>query len=227
MKEKKEQRIICGFSESAWKSLVVKSLRIGWIDGLKKASEMLSKSTMEQLLIAGIFEDLFPGSWGELNKELEEIKNQNWTGLCSHETHHGRGYTDMFCDMEKEACSNARKEGYNIMEQIVQPNSQLKWLNPRVFNCLYTWNKINPKDEGVKRLPFNSPFIGMPQCILDGHTKEGKEKGLTIGLLSGHYDNHRKIGENIAKIGHWGVIRKQFLNQKIIPVLSEKQLSIF
>ena len=214
--ERKEQKIIEGFSESAWKSLVVKSLRIGWVEGLQKCSKMLCKSEVKQLLVAGIFEDLFPGSWEELNQILNEIDTQNWESLCSHQTHHGRGLSNAFCNYEKESCANGRKQGYDMMEQIVQKNSNLRWLNPRVFNCLYTWIKISPQDAGVKRNPFYMPFAGMPECILDGHTMEGKKSGLIVGLLSGHYDNHRKIGENIMRVGHWGAIRKQFAAQKTV-----------
>jgi hypothetical protein len=40
--------------------------------------------------------------------------------------------------------------------------------------------------------------------------------------LSGHYNNHRKIGENVKKVGHWGCIRKKFKNEKIIIDLNPK-----
>ena len=223
----KEIKFKEGFSISAWKSLVVKSLRIGWVEGLEKVSTVLCKSEIKQLLVAGIFEDLFPGSWDELNSILKDIESQNWISLCSYDTHHNRGYTGQFCAMEKEAVKNARKEGYNIMEQIVQPNSNLKWLNPRVFNCLYTWIKINPKDSGVKRRPLSLKYTGMPECILDGHTYEGKLSNKSVLLLSGHYDNHLKISEKVSSVGHWGLIRKIFAKELIISHEKSKQLLIF
>ena len=40
----KQQRFIDDWSESAWKSLVVKSLRMGWPIGLEQAAGRLSRS---------------------------------------------------------------------------------------------------------------------------------------------------------------------------------------
>ena len=91
------------FSESAWKSLIVKSLRIGWVEGLEKASKVLPPSIIKPLLTAGLFEDVFPASWEELNECLEEIETKNYESLCSRNTHHGRGYTEEFCKMADEA----------------------------------------------------------------------------------------------------------------------------
>lgn len=213
----KEITFIDGFSESAWKSLVVKSLRIGWVNGLQEASKKISKSTMESLLLAGLFEDVFPGSWKELDNCILEIKSGNYKSLCERNTHHGRGYTDAFCDLENEAVEKGRSEGYELMKE-VQNNSSLRWLNPRVFNCLYTWMKIKPNDENSKRAIMTHQFSGMPECILDGHTYEGKCSGRRIGLLSGHYSQHREIGKLVSFVGHWGIIRKKFLSENIVPV---------
>lgn len=219
-------RYIEGFSESAWKSLVVKSLRIGWVEGLQKASEVLCKSTVNQLLVGGLFEDLFPGSMKELNQEINEILSRDYESLCSHETHHGRGYTDRFCDMEQEAVENGPQEGNRIFWGRIKPYSNIKWLNPRIYNCLYTWAKINPQDEGAKREPLHVLFPGMPDCILDGHTVEGNRTKHKVTLLSGHYHNHRIIGERVMSEG-WEGIRKEFLNGRIAHSKRPVQKSLF
>jgi hypothetical protein len=222
----KKIRYIEGFSESAWKSLVVKSLRIGWVEGLQKASEVLCKSTVNQLLIGGLFEDLFPGSMKELNQEVDEILRKDYESLCSHETHHGRGYTDQFCDMEEEAVENGPKEGNKIFFGKVRTYSKITWLNPRVYNCLYTWDKINPQDEGVKREPLHLSFAGMPDCILDGHTVEGNWMKQKVTFLSGHYFNHREIGKRVMREG-WEGLRKMLMNEKIILDKSPTQKILF
>ena len=211
----KEIKFRNGFSESAWKSLVVKSLRIGWVEGLDKASKILPPSMLKPLLTAGLFEDVFPASWEELDECIEEIETRDWEALCSRQTHHGRGYTDKFCDMADEAIKMGPIMGTDIMITLVVPNSNLKWLNSRVYNCLYTWVKIAPKDVGVKRVPLHMEFLGMPECILDGHTYEGKRKGRIVTLLSGHYENHRTIGRRVMKEG-WEGIKQEFITNKLI-----------
>lgn len=226
MKAQKEIKFIDGFSESVWKSLVVKSLRIGWVDGLNQASYRLSKSTMQSLLTAGIFEDLFPGSLNELNVEYNEIKNGEYYELCKHQTHHGRNYSNAFCDMESEAVKEGRSKGYGIMINYVAPNTDLKWLNPRVNNCLYTWYKIKPTDEGKTRNVLELDFKGIPDCVIDGHTYEGKQLGRSCLLLSGHYENHRKIGEIVMKNG-WNPIIEEFKKQPIHEIKKTTQIELF
>lgn len=224
MKTQKEIKFIDGFSESVWKSLVVKSLRIGWVDGLIAASYRLNKSTIQSLLTAGIFEDLFPASFEQLNEQLKQIKEGDYIALCSHQTHHGRGFTEEFCNMEKEAVRYGRMAGYKIMEEIIRPNSNLTWLPPRIFNCLYTWNKINPQDtEKLKRNPLEMDFIGIPDCIIDGHTYEGKQQGKNCLLLSGHYENHRAIGKIVMEQG-WKPIVDKFKTDKINLIKKEQLL---
>jgi len=213
-----------GFSESAWKSLVVKSLRIGWVEGLEKASKVLPPSIVKPLLIGGLFEDTFPASFEELNECLEEIETKNYEALCSRETHHGRGYTEEFCDMADEACQQGPLVGGDIMNKLMRKKSNLTWLNPRVYNCLYTWAKITPEDVGVKRQPLHMEFLGMPTNILDGHTYEGKRRGRIVALLSGHYENHRTIGKRVMKEG-WDKIREEFMTDTLVrPAWIEQTL---
>ena len=83
-------KMIDGYSESLWKSVVVKSLRIGWPAGLEEASRRLNKSTMKSLLICGLFEDVFPPE-EELQEAMDEVNRFDFEALCSRETHHGQG----------------------------------------------------------------------------------------------------------------------------------------
>lgn len=36
-----------------------------------------------------------------------------------------------------------------------------------------------------------------------------------------------KIGENITKVGHWGILRNRFKSEKIITFVDNKQLALF
>ncbi|OFW47586.1 MAG: hypothetical protein A2163_00770 [Actinobacteria bacterium RBG_13_35_12] len=200
-----------GYSESVWKSLAVKSLRIGWIEGLMEATRSLCPSIIKTLLIGGLFEDVFPIGITDLNDCLNEIDHLDFKKLCARDTHHGRGYTDQFCDLEQEACTTGKKEGVEIVKEL-SSKTPIKWMNPRIFNCLYTWYKINPDDPGMKREPLKNPFVSMPNCMIDSHTFEGKAKGVnTPLLLSGHYANHRLIGQRVMKEG-WDNLREEMFN---------------
>jgi hypothetical protein len=105
---KRPLTFVAGYSESLWKSLVVKSLRIGWPIGLEEAANHLPESSMEALLICGLFEDVFPPQ-SELADCLAEIKVRNYFALCSRETHHGRGLTEAFCSLKKKRLQQQAK----------------------------------------------------------------------------------------------------------------------
>lgn len=220
---KKSIKFRAGLSESAWKSLVVKSLRIGWVQGLERAAEVLPKSIIDGLLICGIFEDLFPSGYEEMNTILYYIKEKHYLKLCEFETHHGRGYADQFCDMEKEAVRNGRARFQELRTELMK-NVNLYWVNPRIANCLYTWLKIAPQDVGVRRSAFKMEWNGMPLAILDGHTYEGKQMKHEITLLSGHYENHRKIGRIVMSEG-WDVLRENL--KKDDTIMDERQKKMF
>ena len=214
MKARKEYLVIDGMSESIWKSMVVKALRIGWVEGLQAAAERLPRSTMDGLLVCGLFEDLFPAGLRELEMEYQEIRRQDYEALCAHETHHGRGYAPVFFNMAGEAMAN-RMLATNFTAQIAQETS-LKWINPRVFNCVYTWGRIAPKDEGVLRDPFHHPFTGVPMSVVDSHTLEGKRSGAGMTILSGHYENHLRLHRVFTE--GWGWVRDQVAAEPVYKV---------
>jgi len=223
----KNVELINGFTKSAWKSLVIKSMRIGWVEGLQEATKNLPKSEIATVCVGTLFEDTFPVRYKDLNECYHEIKNGEWEKLCSRNTHHGRGYTEAFFNMAEEACQTDKNMAYNrgIMAAI-QQNTDIKWINERVYNCLYTWYKINPqKDSNYLRNPLHHKWSGMPLNILDGHTYEGKRKGKDCLLLSGHYENHRHIGKRVMTEG-WEPIRNEFINDKTI-IAPNTQLNLF
>jgi hypothetical protein len=195
---------IDGFSKSAWRSLAVKSLRMGWIAGLRRAQEAIGKSEVKQILTCGTFEDIFPAE-AELRAVLEEIKALDYTALCSRQTHHGRGLTPRFCELEPRAvaaASGAQRELWNA----ARPYGL--FLPPRSLNCFWTWLEIHPTDVGQRREVDATPWAGMPSVMLDGHTLEGKIAKRSVTLLSGHYHQHLKLSRLVAA-GGWEAIRTE------------------
>jgi hypothetical protein len=193
-----------GFSESAWKSLTVKSLRMGWPEGLRQAVARLSRSSVNALLLCGIFEDTFPAVV-EMDGANAEVRALDFEALCARETHHGRGYTDAFCDLEHEAVEAARNEQEAIYAAARGLNLLLP---PRSLNCFYTWIRLRPNDTGVRRKLDDALWRGMPKAMLDGHTLEGKWLGQRVGFLSGDYAQHRVIGQRVMREG-WDPIRAE------------------
>jgi hypothetical protein len=193
-----------GFSESAWKSLAVKSLRIGWPEGLNQAVSRLGAATVNSLLLCGIFEDIFP-AMAEIGMAIAEVGSLDLEALCARETHHGRGYTEAFCALEHQALEAARTKP----EELYAAGRKFKLSLPRrSLNCFYTWMNLQPKDASVRRRLDDASWRGMPNVVLDGHTLEGKRLGQLVGLLSGHYQQHRVIGQRVMREG-WDPIRAE------------------
>jgi hypothetical protein len=212
-----------GFTKSAWKSLAIKSIRIGWVEGLQQASKNLSKSEMTTVCVGSLFEDVFPIKYKDLDDCYKEIQNQEWEILCSRNTLHGRGYGQAFFDYAEESCRFEENLKYN--EGIVRAigiNTTLKWINPRVYNCLYTWYKLNPQPNNYFREPMRHKWSGMPKNILDAHTYEGKCMGQQMTLLSGSYENHLLIANRVMKEG-WQPLREELKADEIYRSKYENQ----
>jgi hypothetical protein len=65
-----------------------------------------------------------------------------------------------------------------------------------------------PMDAGIKRTLDTTPWTGMPEVMLDGHTPEGKAAGRQITLLSGHYENHLRLAQVLDTLG-WEELRRR------------------
>jgi len=203
--------LVNGCSESLWKSLLVRSLRVAWPHGIEEAAKRLATSTVESLLICGLFEDLFPPQ-SELEDCLTEIKLRNYAALCTRETHHGRGLTEAFCSLENEAVAAATK----IRSQLLAEGEKLNIaLPPRSLNCFYTWLKLEPQDVNRTRTLDEHVWVGVPTAIADGHTYEGKKLGMLETLLSGSYSNHAVFGHRVMMEG-WAAIRSEFHGETLV-----------
>lgn len=192
-----------GYSKSLWKSLVVKAQRMGWPAAIEAANEVLDSSTMESLLICGLFEDTFPAGEVDFKSALQQIRKRDYRGLCARETHHGRGLSDAFCDLEPLAKAHAADPSLNDDARRIG-----FWMPRRAGNCFYTWLTLNPRDIGVRRTIDETPFTAIPVVMADGHTLEGRQRRTLVTLLSGHYHNHRALGHRVMAEG-WDSIRRE------------------
>ncbi len=224
MRKSRQTVFYDGLSESLWKSLAVKSLRLGWPAGLEAAASKLSKSTMQAMLVCGVFEDVFP-PMEELRTVMGEIKRGDYHALCARETHHGQGLTAEFCDYEQQAVYAATYHKPDIW-QIANENFQGLWLPPRSLNCFWTWWQMSGKIKGGTREVDTTLFVGIPQAMADGHTLEGKQSGTTITVLSGHYAQHRLLGQMVAERG-WAEVRRLVHEQAVIKADRQEQSFLF
>ena len=210
-------RVVDGFSEGAWKSLAVKSLRIGWPEGLRQAELRLGRSTLDAQLLCGMFEDVFPAV-DELDEVRREIKDREYELLCARETHHGRGLSGAFCDLAEEAVAAAKVPG-PLWAKARELNL---WLPARALNTFYTWLTLRPTDAGVKRPTDTTAWQGMPTVSLDAHTPEGRQRRSGYGALSGDYDTHRLLGRTVTAEG-WDRLRRE-AHQDVEPTVEQLKL---
>ncbi len=59
-------KVIDGVSESLWKSVAIKSLRMGWPAGIEAAHARLSGTVFADMIVGTVYEDVFPTleGWG-------------------------------------------------------------------------------------------------------------------------------------------------------------------
>lgn len=226
-KTKKPPTFIDGYSESLWKSLAVKSLRMGWPAGLQAAAIRLPKSVIAAQLWVGLFEDVFPAV-DEIAAAGKEIKGQQWDALCSRQTHHGRpGVTAAWGEPNMRARAFAAIETLEGKQSLWGEAKKLGiWLPRRSLLNFYKWVDVQPKDSGARRPLCQSLFAGMPACMADAHTFEGKARQTEVTLLSGHFENHLALAERVARDGGWELIRQEAL-ATMLPAKENPQRQLF
>lgn len=192
-----------GYSASAWKSLAVKSLRMGWPTGLIEAQKRLGKSYMKAAMVCAAFEDIFPAV-SELEAVRSEIAALDYRALCLRQTHHARGHTKRFCELENETCGLAKNRPDAIMQR---GRSYGLALSPRACNVFWTWHLMQPADEGIRRTLDETPWTGMPEAMLDSHTPEGRVAKRRMTILSGHYSQHAQLAQIVSEKG-WEHVRR-------------------
>lgn len=212
-----------GMSDSAWKSLVVKSIRMGWPAGLERAARALTPAVWRSVMTTQIFEDIFPAV-DELEDVCREIVRMDFVALCERETHHGRGLTPGFCALADEACEKAQNEK-NMVWGMARANKLLLLsLPPRALNVYYTWEKMRPTDSCVRRMIDESPWNGMPPAVLDCHCSEGRRLKVEKTILSGHYDRHLALSL-LVKAHGWDWVRA--IVHAETPIRVNEQMRLF
>ncbi len=193
------------FTKSDYKSLLVKSIRIGWLGGVEEAIKHLSRSDVKSIFITQLFEDVFP-SIEELEIFVREIENENYEWILMEDTHHGKGLTGRFYELKDQAMAKEYKQ----MLAIAKSRFNL-FITPRATNVFWTWLTIKPKIS-KKRTISKEKFVAMPKAVLDCHTSSCSVFNLRrVSILSGTYENHLKLAELVQQNG-WEYVRNIVLN---------------
>lgn len=221
-----EVKLIDGYTESVWKSLAVKSIRMGWPAGYRAAILRLSPGIGRAIAWGQVYEDIFPAI-ADMNEVGLEIHRGDWDALCARETHHGRGLTQRFFDLRRQACARTddpewQRSQYAHLKQVAPQASAA----PRVLNCVWTWLAIAPADAGIKRAIDSRPFTGMLEDAIDGHTYEGKITKRHTTLLSGSYEQHLEISKIVEAEG-WDAIRTSTHSRVRRAILRPEQGALF
>jgi hypothetical protein len=197
---------IDGYTESAWKSLVVKAVRLGWPEGLRQAELRLSPSKVKGVLLTQVFEDIWPTE-DELEDTLGELKRGEWHGLCERDTLHGRGYIEVYLDPKLGAESEEAARAPGTFGLYDEARKRKLYLPDRAWSNFAHWLKVAPADSGQRRTLDMHPWRGMPAAILDAHTVEGRQRGTRTTILSGSLEGHRMLAEAVMKDG-WDAVRE-------------------
>jgi len=201
---------IDGYSESAWISLAVKSVRLGWPEGIRQAALRLSESALRSTIEIQIMEDIYPPA-SELPKILELIKKHEWEAICAYDTHHGRNFTlqaEKACDeMHRKLKAGVIK--YKDAEELAKIRGFAS-PRPRLYGDLLAWDSFRKAGQipEMKNRPIDeSVWIGMPTAMLDQHTIEGSQAQRRDTILSGSSKGHLNLANMVKKIG-WTGVRK-------------------
>lgn len=169
----------------------------------------LSKSDNVSILITQLFEDTFPAE-EDLADMVKQALNLNLNFL-EEETHHGKGLTPQFCDLEKEA-TKAGKDDINALRWQARRLYGIPFLPFRAGNTFYTWSKLKGQIRAKRRQINFFPFQAMPVAMADMHTEEGRDAGRFATVLSGTYNQHFKIYQIVQAQG-WEAIWEEVFSE--------------
>ncbi len=204
----KYPREVAGFSRSLWKSLAVKSIRMGWPEGFRRAMEMLrSTVNWRDVLLAQVFEDIWPSS-DQLPEVLEEVRALDLEALCRRDTHHGarrlsRRYAELAPVIEARIF---REQGMAKRIGAEARARGMPWLGRRALSEFAIWLEADPPAGGKRSLDSHT-WEGMPPAMADMHTPEGRRHKTLITILCGHPDGHIWLMDEVADVG-WDWVRR-------------------
>lgn len=198
---------IDGFSESMWKSLLVKSERMGWLEGVLEAEKRLPKSKVQQLLISGVFEDIWPHQ-DEIYLCIDWIKEQNYEPLLAIQTHHGKGLTPSYHSYH----DTTDDWWYHKMPQLIkliQDNLPGIYVGKMALGNAMSWIYHKGLIKKVARTVDKTPFTGIKPAFADQHTYEGKKIGTLETILCGHPDVTLGMTYPVVRSGGWEEVRRR------------------
>lgn len=204
---------IDGFTQYAWVSLVVKSIRMGWPEGIRQAETRLGTFITKRTATVQIFEDILPA-----DVDIPEIDKAIWSGdwdkVCSYNTHHGRNQTDWFIKEWVSGYGDWAGNHEPQVKKLAEEKYGFKRIQSRMCGDFWTWYNIKSKikETGVREID-RTPWAGIPPDILDMHTIEGKRMKTNVTLLSGTNDGHIKFAQMVQKFG-WDGVRKIIHDKK-------------
>jgi len=178
-------------------SLAVKSVRIGWPNGISAAAKCGGKAIIRQIQ-AQVWEDLCC----QPQRAFDAIERRDWSELCRIPTHHCvAGQTAKV--MERfEAESRSFGELYAIAKERELP------LIPRAAGCFGAWLEL-PIWYAPDREIDETPYRGIPEAMLDFHV----HPKYRATFLSGTANGHRRLADMVQEFG-WGEIRRR-VHEKI------------
>jgi len=171
-------------------SLAVKSVRIGWPNGIAAAARLGGKAIIRQIQ-AQVWEDLCC----QPQRAFAAIDNRDWAELCRVPTHHQvLGMTRQVM-AQYQANSRSFAELYEIAKDRCFP------LIPRAAGCFSAWLELpiwHAPDREIDR----APYRGIPEAMMDfhAHPRHGKT------ILSGTVDGHRRLADMVQS-GGWEYVR--------------------
>ena len=188
--------------------MAVKSVRLGWPTGVRRAMEVLRSSVdWRDLLTAQVFEDIWPAP-DELPEVLEEVRALDIEALCSRDTHHGRGLSGVYAELAPSIEKRIwREPGMASRVGAKARALGIGRLGKRAFSEFAIWLEASP-EAGGKRTLDRHRWRGVPPAMADMHTPEGRCLGTPLTRLCGHPDGHLWLMTEVSEVGWEGVRRR-------------------
>jgi len=212
------QKYVDGLSFYAWVSLVVKSVRLGWPEGIRQAEARIGNYLTKRTAEVQIMEDISPTE--DLLPEIQRLVwTANWDELCTYDTHHGRGSTRLIETTFQQKYESYCEDERNRPElEALADIYRFKKPQARIYGDLITWHNLkNELPEMKMRSIDTHPWRGVPIDVLDRHTSEGKRAKRLDTILSGSVEGHLMLADAVQKHG-WEVVRDHIHAKEVFKV---------
>jgi hypothetical protein len=204
------------YNKNEWRSmaasLLIKSVRIGWPNGVEAAARVLGISKTKSYLWAQVWEDIFPDAI-ELPAIAKEIAALDYEALCRRETHHGMpGVTQKWFDIWIE--TKKAIYPYNELYRTIKRFEPRAAVTPRTVIAAGIWVYMAGGIPGLNRTLDEHLFIGVPVTVYDKHVKFREKRGEPT-ILTGTFEQHLNIANMVQDCG-WDFVREQAHSEGIV-----------